>query len=265
MKNSILTSGSVTLVALGLIVALAGCAPAVHPGSKTGNGNPASNGSAAASATPSATPTAAGLGPLPANALFRITATVTEPGGAKADLVETVFAPAAPTASDTALLNAQCNFPGDPGWAANYANPLYVTATITATLHPGTHAWSADDGVAAYFSGSAAAFSGDYHVAQADCADGNISIPGTIHGVVPVDASNPSTGTYGWAGPMAGYGFDGGGNFPGDANSGGTGVVKDCVIEESAAATAASPVVEGWLTQPFDIQSGCRFIGPSPA
>src|SRR5450432_2941170 len=109
MKNSILTSGSATLVALALIVALAGCAPAVHPGSTASDGNPSSSGSATATATPTATPTAAALGPLPANALFRITATVTEPGGAKADLVETVFAPAAPTASDTALLNAQCN------------------------------------------------------------------------------------------------------------------------------------------------------------
>ncbi len=265
MKKSLVSAGAASVVALAVIVALMGCAPAVLPKAKAGPGHPAP--SPHASSTPGSTPgpTSTPLGPLPANALFRITATVTEPGGASADLVQTVFAPAAPTAADTALLNAQCNSPGQPTWQSNYSSPLYVTTTITATLHPGSPVWSTNDQIAAYFTGATSAFSGAYSVAQADCAPGYITIPGTIHGVAPVDASNPANGEYGWASVFGQYGFDGGGNDPGAADSSGTGVVKNCTIEESAAAQAASTVVAGWLTQTFVLAHGCSFTGPNPA
>jgi hypothetical protein len=181
--------------------------------------------------------------------------------------VQTVFAPVAPTASDTALLNAQCNFSGDPGWASNYASPLFVTTTITATLRPGSKPWAADDQVAAYFTGASSAYSGSYEGAQAACASGFITIPGTMHGVAPVDASDPATGTYGWASQFGDYGFDGGGNYQGadPQDSSGTGVVGNCHIEESDAAKAIGGVVEAWLTQPFDSQVGCVFQGANAA
>ncbi|HEY5229441.1 MAG TPA: hypothetical protein VIJ11_00930 [Galbitalea sp.] len=265
MKNSTVTAGVASAIALAVIVVLAGCAPAVLPKAKVGHPHPAPSTHSASAPTASPTPTPVDLGPLPANALFRITATVTEPGGASADLVQTVFAPAAPTASDTALLNTQCNIAGQPTWQSNYTSPQYVTTTIKATLHRGSPAWSASDQVTAYFIGATSAFSGAYVVAQADCAPGYITIPGTIHGVAPVDASNPALGTYGWASVFGDYGFDGGGNDPGALDSSGTGVVNNCHIEESAAATAASPIVAAWLTQTFVLANGCDFTGPNPA
>jgi hypothetical protein len=252
-----------TAVGLAVVVALTGCAPAVHPHPKSiTNHTPP-----AATPTPTPTPssTAPSLGPLPANALFRITATVTEPGGASADLVQTVFAPAAPTAADTALLTAQCNLDGQPTWQSAYPSPLFVTTTITATLHAGSPDWPVGDAVAAYFLGSTSAYSGAYLTAQAYCAPGDIKIPGTVHGVAPVDSANPAIGGNGWAGEFGEYGFDGSGNDPSDPDSSGTGVVGNCVIEESAAAKATSGVVEGWLSQPFVLTAGCDFQGAGPA
>jgi hypothetical protein len=265
MKKSRLVSGFATAIALATICALTGCAPAVHPHPKAGHSHPSTHTASAPTATPISTPTAAALGPLPANALFRITATVTEPTGASADLVQTVFAPSAATPSDTALLDAQCNLAGQPTWESAFSSPLFLTTTITATHRAGTPAWPASDEVAAYFMGSTSAYSGGYTVAQADCAPGYIVIPGTMHGVAPVDAANPASGQNGWAAEFGEYGFDGSGNDPGAEDQSGTGVVKDCVIVESAAAQAASSVAAGWLTQPFQLQYGCNFQGAGPA
>jgi hypothetical protein len=263
MKSSILGAIVPATIVVLVVAMLGGCAPATTSKHEGGSGHPSSHGTN--SPTPSPTATAPDLGPLPANALFRITATVTEPGGATSDLVQTVFAPAAPTASDTALLNAQCNLDGEPTWQSNYTNPLYVTTTVTATLRPGSKPWAVDDQVASYFLGGASAFSGAYEGAQAPCADGYITIPGTMHGVAAVDSSDPAMGTYGWASQFGDYGFDGGGNYPAAEESSGTGVVGNCAIEESDAAKALGGVIEGWLTQPFDSQYGCVFQGADPA
>jgi hypothetical protein len=136
---------------------------------------------------------------------------------------------------------------------------------MTATLHPGSPAWPANEQVAAYFMGSVSAYSGAYSTAQAYCAPGYMTIPGTIHGVAPVDAANPATGSNGWASEFGEYGFDGSGNDPSDPNGGGASIVKNCVIEESAGAKATSGVVEGWLTQPYVQAYGCNYQGASPA
>lgn len=248
-------------LSLGVSAALSGCAPAVGSHPKPGHGHPTAPRSA--SAVPSPTPSA--LGPLPANALFRITATVTEPGGATADLVQTVFGPVAPTASDTALLDAQCNLPSQPTWQSQYTRPRFITTTVTATLRAGSKPWNTDDQVASYFFGGSSAFAGDYMSAQAPCADGYIGIPGTLHGVAAVEGNDTATATFGWAGQFGEYGFDGGGNDAAALDSSGTGVVGNCAIEESAEAEATSDVVKAWLTQPFDAKVGCVFLGANPA
>jgi hypothetical protein len=257
MRNSLIASGTAAAIAIGVVVALAGCGPVSPPRAKAGPHHPSA--APVASATPTPTATAVGLGPLPANALFRITATVTEPSGASADLVQTVFAPTAPDASDTVLLDAQCNQSGQPTWQSNYTSPEFLTTTITASLHHGSAAWSTNDQVSAYFLGSSSAFSGSYEVAQSDCAPGYIGIPGTIHGVGVVEAGDPISGSYGWASAFGLYGFDGGGNDPSAADSSGTGVVGNCAIEVSAAASAASPVAAAWATQAFVPARGCTF------
>jgi hypothetical protein len=258
MTRSILATGLVAGMALTALVTLTGCAPAVHP---LPHPHPSAVHPSPPTAGPSATPTPTASGALPANALFRITATVTEPTGASAHLVQTVFAPSAPTASDTALLNAQCNQAGQPTWQSSFVSPEYVTTTITATQVSGTPAWPSSDQVAAYFMGSTSAYSGGYTVAQADCAPGYITIPGTMHGVGAVEASSPATGANGWASEFGQYGFDGAGNSPGSPGQSGTGVVRDCVIQESAVAQATSSVVAGWLSQPFVLANGCQFQG----
>ena len=265
MMNSIPRVAVPATIAVLVVALLAGCAPATTTKGKPASKHPTPHTSSAPTPTPTAT--APDLGPLPANALFRITATVTEPGGAIADLVQTVFSPSAPTSSDTALLNAQCNLSGEPTWQSNYTNPLFVITTVTATLRPGSKPWSADDQVASYFLGGASAFSGAYEGAQATCSDGYVTIPGTMHGVAVVDSSDPVRGAYGWASQFGDYGFDGGGNYKGGdpQDSSGTGVVANCAIEESDAAKALGGVIEGWLTQPFDSQYGCVFQGEDPA
>jgi hypothetical protein len=265
MKSSFLGAVVPATIAVLVVAMLGGCAPATTTKGRSASEHPRPHSSSAP--TPSPTATGPDLGPLPANALFRISTTVTEPGGPTADLVQTVFAPSAPTASDTALLNAQCNLSGEPTWQSNYSNPLYVITTVTATLRPGSKPWSSNDQVASYFLGGSSAFSGAYEGAQAPCADGYITIPGTMHGVAVVDSSDPARGTYGWASQFGDYGFDGGGNYVGGdpQNSSGTGVVANCAIEESDAAKALGGVIEGWLTQPFDSRYGCVFQGEDPA
>ena len=260
MKRSSLVTGVATGIALAALVTLTGCAPAshpqLHPHPSAGHSSPTT---AAPTSTP--TPTAAASGALPANALFRITATVTEPTGSSADLVQTVFAPTVANASDTTLLNTQCNIAGQPTWQSMYTAPQFVTTTITATHVAGTPAWPASDQVGAYFLGSTSAYSGGYTVAQADCAPGYITIPGTMHGVAPVNGASPATGPSGWAGASGMYGFDGGGNDPTAADSSGTGVVGNCHIEESRRLLRPAAVVAAWLTQLFVLATGCEFQG----
>jgi hypothetical protein len=66
-------------------------------------------------------------------------------------------------------------------------------------------------------------------------------------------------GTYGWANNPSAYGFWAGGNQPGTPDSGGTAVVSNCVIQLSAAAIAAGPVVAAWATQPYTVINGCIY------
>jgi hypothetical protein len=255
-RVSILGSGAV----LAVVVALTGCAPAVLPHAAA----PKIRASAAATPSPSAIPSSTNpsAGPLPANALFRITATVTEKSGATVDLEQTVYAPGPATAAGTSLLDDQCNGGSQPDWETAYADPQLLTTTITATLRPGSPAWDPDDQVVAYFLTTASAYTGSYEVGQSACAPGYIAIPGTIQGVAAVDATEPATGKYGWASKFGLYGFDGEGNDPSAPDNGtGTGVVAHCHIELSAAAKAASSAVADWLTTPVDPTLGCSFQG----
>lgn len=273
MKKSYLATGSATVIALAIIVALTGCAPPTRP-TQTGSSSPLStpHSSPTRTSPPAGSPGA--LGPLPANALFRITATATASNGASngavVDLVETVFAPSAATATDTALLNVQCNYPGapdlqgQPTWQDQYPSPLSVTTTITSKVRHGSHAWSAADQVVFGFLGSSA-YSGAFTGIQADCSPGLLVIPGTVHGVAPVLSSDPIGGNTGWASGNGEYGFSGGGQDPGQQNVGGTAVISDCGIEVSAAAKAASSVAQSWATHGSVPGDGCSFSGPSPA
>jgi hypothetical protein len=244
----------IALVAAALTLALCGCAPMAPHTSRP---------------TASSLATAPARGPLPANALFRITATATASNGAVSDLTETVFQPAAPTVIDTALLDSQCNYPGvptlkgQPTWESRYPSPLFVTTTITSTVRDGSRAWSPDEKVIFYFLGTAA-YSGAYSGFEAYCAPGILHVPGSIHGVAPVPGADPIGGSFGWANKFGSYGFNAGGNYPVTPVVGGTAIVSDCAIELSATAKAASGVAAAWATQPFVLANGCRFSDPVP-
>jgi hypothetical protein len=199
---------------------------------------------------------------LPANALFRITALGVQPNGATIDLVQTVFAPTAPVAADTALLNTQCNDSGSPTWQSSYPGGYkFVDTTLTATVDTTKPAFNTRASIATSFDLYVAAFSGAYQTAQAYCASGYIGLPGTMHGVGAVLASNPAGGSLGWASHDRRYGFYGDGNDPGDPNGGdGDTIVKGCAVTISAAALAAAPAIASWQTQPYVQKTSCYYV-----
>ena len=139
--------------------------------------------------TPTAAPTAPA--PLPANALFRITARAVQASGAAMDLVQTVYAPTAPTPADIALVDRQCNEAGAPPWTNEFPSGYEVVhTTITATAEPLTAVINTDTTVPAMFDLNLVAFRGDYRTFQAYCAPGLIVFPGTAHGVGVVSSAN---------------------------------------------------------------------------
>jgi hypothetical protein len=262
-----------TIMAAAAILALAslsGCSSPTPAHSSThnhaGSGNPGQVAKPPKSATPTPTPTPAGPAPLPANALFSISATVTASNGATADLKQIVYKPIAQDAADIALLNKQCNYPGQPDfqgqptWQAQYPNSKFMDISMTATLHPGSPAFLPGDAVNFEFGGGGvSAYSGAYQTFEAYCSPGYITIPGTITGVITVPSSDPAHGLWGWDTNPASYGFDGGGNDPGEPDSGGTAVVSNCVVQLSADAKAAGPSIAAWATQAYAQTNACDY------
>jgi hypothetical protein len=272
LKPTIMAAAAILAVA-----ALSGCSSPtpVHTSTHNhaGSGNPGQVAKPPKSATPTPTPTPtskptpkpAGPPPLPANALFSISATVTASNGATADLLQIVYKPIAQDAAEVALLNSQCNYPGQPDfqgqptWQAQYPNSKFMDISMTATLHPGSPAFLAGDAVNFGFGGGVSAYSGAYQTFEAYCSPGYITIPGTITGVATVPASDPAHALWGWASNPAQYGFDGGGDDPGEPDSGGTAVVSNCVVQLSADAKAAGGNIAAWATQPYAKVNGCDY------
>jgi hypothetical protein len=255
MKRSVFHG---VVIAVLVVAAVSGCASSI----------PAPTGTPAPSPSASPTPAAAPSIPaLPGNALFQISATATASNGAIADLLEIVYQPTAPTAADTALLDSQCNYPsvpsfqGQPSWESQYPRPVYMIASITATLRPGSRAWSNTTDPLIFDFMPLSAYSGDYKQVNSPCAAGSILVPGTIHGVAPLWSSNEVSGPYGWATAAGGYGFTGGGNDPGGPNLGGKAIVNNCTVQLSAGAAAANPAVAAWKTQQYQFAAGCVFRG----
>jgi predicted secreted protein len=218
-----------------------------------------------ATPTPTVAP-AAGVAPLPAGALFQINAVATASNGAIADLVMTASLPTAAAAGQVALLDAQCNYPGDvaakgqPSWESQYPRTVYMNTTIIATARAGTPAWpNATDPLSFAFL-PVSAYTGAFTQGQSPCAAGLLTVPGTVVGVAPLWGSNPALGPYGWATPLGSYGFSGGGNDPGGPNPG-PATVTDCTVQLSPTASAASASVAGWPTRAYIKQTGCVFVG----
>jgi hypothetical protein len=264
-----LVSTAATALVMG---ALTGCAPATtgipsasHAHKGSGSNSITPTPSATPIVTPTATPTLTGPAPLPANALFRISATVTAPGGASANLVQTVFMPAPITAAQRAQLNTGCAGENDQDatgapWLHNYQSAWILSSTMTATLNPGSPAWNnTTNGVLADYVGFGY-FSGSYMGFEAACAPGFITIPGTQQAIAPIQGTNPAGQPYGWAGEFGSYGFYGGGNDPGGPDMGGTAVVSHCLVQLSSTA-AANPTAAAWATRVPKVIDGCDYDG----
>jgi hypothetical protein len=258
-----------------LAVALTGCTPTppkhvviakVHAsGTAT-----TPSGSATKKPTTTLAPKPKVPAPLPANVLFRITATVTAPGGAAADLAQTVYLPTPITSAQKAQLTADCPDSWGPDetdapWLNNFAAADTLTSTMTATLHPGSPAWDNTNNPVLSDFWAAGDFTGAYHTFQADCAPGFITIPGTEQAISPIQSVNPSGQNWGWAGEFGSYGFYGGGNDPANQDElGGGAVVADCTIQLSSTA-AASTVAAAWAAAApsYTLINGCDFEGPA--
>ena len=272
VRNRLVTALLVPILSAVLVVgAVSGCAAAHPSASATTHKAPATHKphptkSSTPSATPTAAPTATFPPPLPANALFQISATVTAPGGAAADLVQTVYPPAAATAAQKTQMNTDCAGLSDPDaanapWLNDYQSADMLTATVTATLKPGSPAWdNTANGVLAFYVGFGD-FTGAFLGFEAGCAPGFITIPGTQQQLAPVQSTDPAGQDYGWAGQFGSYGFVGGGNDPGGPDLGGNAVVSNCVVQLSPAAQAAGSTVTAWATHSFTLAEGCVVDG----
>lgn len=252
-----------------LVGALAGCAPAVKHVPQAGHSHAGSTtpSTAQAAPTPTPTPTTTWPPPLPANALFQISATVTAPGGMSANLVQTVYNPAPITAAQKTTFNTACKGLSDPDaqgapWLNNYATADVLSSTMTATLNPGSAPWdNKNQGVLADFM-AFGAFSGAYEGFEAGCAPGFIEIPGTETAIAPIQSSNPSGQNYGWAGGFSAYGFYGGGNSQSNVDLGGKAIVANCHVQLSPTAQAV-PAAAAWATKSMGLYDGCDYSGPA--
>ena len=265
-RLTVIVGSAAILLVLG---SLAGCAakvagagggsqPQVHPG---GLSHPSSLAKPPTSTpTVTATPKQSGPPPLPANALFQISATVkSTTNGATADLIQTVYKPVAQNTADAATLDSQCNFGGGYDWRQVHPNSIFLDTTMVATLRTGSPAFLPDDQVDFFFAAGSSAYTGDWAPFEAACDSEFIKLPGSVHGVAPVPAGDPIHGVGGWAYTQASYGFWAGGNDPGTPDSGGAAVVSNCVIQLSADAKAAGSAEVAWATQTYVTINGCVY------
>jgi hypothetical protein len=258
VRTTLATTASIA--AAILIVALTGCASATahgsashdHKGSGSGTGVVAPQKSATpkATVTPTPTPTA-----LPANVLFRITATATDlKSHAVVDLVETVFVPAPLTSAQNALLVKIC---GTSQYPSDYPNALGVAGSLSATLRPGSPAWTQYSPLAiSVIMGNEEAWDAKFSPSSNLVACGPQSplvIPSTATGVEAVSpASDPAgvSGGHGWYNGV--YGWYVTDDIVNEDTPAPTDLISltDCHLQLGAAAIAAAPKVAQWPAEP---------------
>lgn len=242
--RSTVTAASVTaLVVLGLTA----CAPPAPVPSPT---------STPSAPTPTATPTPTGvpdaLGP---DILFRISVTATNPNGAVADLVQTVYRPVAATdmqAADEAALDAQCG-----SWRTAFPDRRFVVTTITVTdRSPAGSGWGTVPPAVVSMNGWPV-FTGSMTSFQAYCASVQVKV-GETRGVTPVVSGDPDA-VDGWARVLYGFGIATDPSFD-LSTKGPYPTFSDCSIELSQFAVDESPTAAGWAdtAQVFPLY-GCEF------
>jgi hypothetical protein len=243
-----------------LLVALSGCAAASSSHGSSSRANTGSNTSGGltvhTSATPkpsaTSTPTPAAL---PANVLFRITATATDlKSHAIADLVETVYVPTALTSAQNALLVKVC---GQSQYPSDYPNALGVDGAISLTLRAGSPAWTQYSPLAiSVIMGNDEAWNADFAPSTNLIACGPQSplvIPSTGTGVQPVSpASDPAgvSGGHGWYNGV--YGWYVTDDIADEDTAAPTDLISlsNCHLQLGAAAIAAAQKVAEWPAEP---------------
>jgi hypothetical protein len=221
---------------------------------------PHSSATTTATAAPTSAPTPSAL---PANVLFRVTASATDlKSHAVVDLVETVYVPAPLTSAQNALLVKIC---GNDQYPGDYPNALGVSGTLSATLHAGSPAWTQYSplGIGAVMENEVA-----WDVKSAPSANllgcgtmPPLMIPSTGTGVAAVSpASNPAgvAGGHGWYNGVYGWYIT---NDTNDAGPAGLVTITSCNLQLGAAALAAAPKVAQWLTEPnpSDDNQACEY------
>jgi hypothetical protein len=226
----------VPFAAVAVVLVLASCG--LRMPVPTGTGTPTGS----ASPTPGAT-----VAPPLAeeDVLFTISATLTSPVGATADIEQVVFAPVSTLDridEVEARLDEEC---GD--WRSTIGEPAYVASLVTTTdTSKGGKKWPPSGQVVVSLSGFPV-FEGDYTGFQNFCSSVQVLIPGTVVGVTPVPASAGSDSRGGWATVIYGFGIaTEGGEDPTDERYT---QLSDCVITLSEAAEE-SAIARSWLTAP---------------
>ena len=260
MRRTRLTVATTASVAAALlIVALTGCASAApahhsasHNGSGSGTGAVAPHSSPTPTATATATPTPSAL---PANVLFRITATATDlKSHAIVDLVETVYVPAPLTSAQNALLVKIC---GNDGYPSNFPQAVGVSATTSATLRAGSSAWTQYSplGIGMILASEEA---WDAKFAPSSNLVGcgpqpPIMIPSSATGIAAVSpASNPAGGSGGVGWYNGVYGWYVTDDIDNQDTPAPTDLISmtNCNLQLGAAAIAAAPKVAQWPAEP---------------
>jgi hypothetical protein len=241
-----------SIAALVGMLALAGCSggPGPHPTSHVTKAAAPPTTHPSGSASPMPTPGATAA-PLPADALFRVTATATAPSGAVADLTLTVFAPKPLSSAESAKLTSDCP---NQGWPGNYPNPTAIRATATATLHPGSPAWTSYSPVGfGPTLGNLSVWTGKF-TAPYDCtAPEGMLVPSTATAVAPISPANSPAGVQGGMGWYNGiYGFSQ--TYDGDDPNGPAASLdvklSNCALQLGPLALAGNPDTASWVTEP---------------
>ncbi len=229
-----MTTRSAAGLSLALLVAfvLAACAP---PGTEP---SPSPSPlSVSTSPSPSSTPIDLG----DPTVLFRISVTATSPGGAVADLVQTVYRPVAATsaqAADETALDAECG-----AWRDEFPDARFLVTSVTVTdRSPAGTSWGSASPAVVSMNGWPV-FTGAMTSFQAPCASVQLRI-GETRGVTPV-ASGSADGVDGWARVAYGFGIATDPTF--DLSTTGPYVtLSDCSIELSQYAIDSSATAAGW-------------------
>ena len=235
------------VAALSVIV-LAGCGIMPVPTAATGSLSRSPSPSATGRPTPAPTETRP-----PADILFTITATLTSPVGAVAQLTQVVYAPTTKLdkiAQVAARLDAQCS-----GWQKRFTDPAFVVSTITAKdVSKNGKKWAPSGQFAVTMAGTAI-YEGSLAADPKKCSTALGLIPGTIRGITPVRSDGSADSAEGW-GTLT-YGFSVPVKDGDDPTDEAYSQLSNCKITVSTAAKKLSANAADWATQKFTTPGEC--------